>query len=361
VLTVVVRDPAGNLSTESAKNPAPADRGPSAVRYLLDRIAPTIDNALDEDGRLVVRFSEPVSGANDPAAWQVTTTDGGGREVTAVEGQGQARSLQVVDGAPDGSRLTYQPPRSRYVDVAGNQLADTTVVVGPPPAPTPSTPPPPSTQTPPPPTSPIRDVRRFACPADRVQPAGFVDTADSTFRFEIDCLAAYGFTKGVTSTRYEPLSNVTRAQMALFVARVASYGGVPLDTSDAGFNDIAGRSQETRDAVNALGNLGVVEGVGGGRYAPGDPVSRGQMASFLARVQRQVGTPFPAGPDAFGDDNGTTHEANINLIAAAGVVQGTSPGVYQPLADITRQQMAGFLMRYVDGRIEAGEMRSAYQ
>jgi hypothetical protein len=145
------------------------------------------------------------------------------------------------------------------------------------------------------------------------------------------------------------------------VARVADYADVPLDYSDAGFTDMGGRSQETRDAVNALANLGVVEGVGGGRYAPGDPVSRGQMASFLARVQRQVGAPFSGGRDAFGDDNGTTHEANINLIAAAGIVQGTSPGVYQPLASITRQQMAGFLIRYVDGQIDAGEMRSAYQ
>ena len=206
----------------------------------------------------------------------------------------------------------------------------------------------------------VRDVRGFACPPDRVQPAGFTDTSGSTFRFEIDCLAAYGFTRGVTSDRYAPLDNVTRAQMAIFVSRLATYGGVPLDTRDAGFNDMQQTPQETRDAVNALANLGVVQGVGGGRYDPAGRVSRAQMASFLARLQPQVGAAFPGGRDSFGDDDGNVHEANINAIAAAGIVQGTSPGTYEPLAAITRQQMAGFLIRYVDGRVEAGEMQSAY-
>lgn len=148
--------------------------------------------------------------------------------------------------------------------------------------------------------------------------------------------------------------------MALFVSRVAAYAGVPLDTRDAGFSDMAQTPRGTQDAVNALANLDVVQGVGGGRYDPAGTVSRGQMASFLARVQQQVGAPFPAARNAFQDDDRTTHEANINLIAGAGIVQGTRPGSYEPLASITRQQMAGFLTRYVDGQIEAGELRSAY-
>lgn len=547
VLTVVVTDPAGNVSTDGTKNPAPADRGPSTVRYVLDRLVPSLLTASVEDGRLVARFSEAVSGTNDERHWRLVTPDGQDRPVTGVEGSGSSRILTVDGGTPGGSRLSYAPTSGRYVDVAGNAVPDASVLVTGLPGPvvlvpaadvfvtTPSTEirgtdvggstvllyrdddndgrpdgepvasdttrgsdaawgftvqlrqasvnrfvvvaqrsdgsrsdhvrVPSITHDDVAPvldvrglpgdaqvrrpgsayefvwrtcdanlgatpmtfeftldggatwsrfgqeryasandcdvenrrpvtlpgvdsrdaqlrvtstdlsgrtatvTSPrfvldgpteVRDVRRFACPPDRVRPAGFTDTATSTFRFEIDCLAAYSFTKGVTADRYDPLNTVTRAQMAMFVSRVAGYAGVPLDTSDAGFTDMGGRPQETRDAVNALANLGVVQGVGGGRYAPGDPVSRGQMASFLARVQKQVGAPFTLSRNAFGDDDGTTHEANIDLIAAAGVVQGVRPGVYQPLASITRQQMAGFLTRYVDGQIEAGEMRSVY-
>lgn len=208
---------------------------------------------------------------------------------------------------------------------------------------------------------PVRDVRISACPPDQVQPAGFVDTAESTFRFEIDCLAAYGFTRGVTSDRYGPAGNVTRAQMAIFVSRLARYGAVPLDTRDAGFTDLGAATREARDAVNALANLGVVKGVGPGRYDPASTITRGQMASFLARLQPAVGQPFPAGINAFDDDAGNVHEASIDAIAADGIVQGVSPRTYAPLAPVTRQQMAGFLTRYVGGRVEAGEMQSAYE
>jgi hypothetical protein len=206
----------------------------------------------------------------------------------------------------------------------------------------------------------VRDVRRFACPPDQVPSAGFVDTAGSTFRFEIDCLAAYGFTRGVTTDRYVPLGDVTRAQMAVFVARLARYGGLQLDARDQGFTDLAASPQETRDAVNGLAALGVVEGTGGGRYDPAGKVTRGQMASFLARLQRSVGTEFPAARDAFDDDARDVHEANINAVAAAGVVQGVSFRTFEPRSPITRQQMAGFLVRYVDGRVEAGEMPSRF-
>lgn len=205
----------------------------------------------------------------------------------------------------------------------------------------------------------IRDVRDFACPPDRVQPAGFRDTSGSTFGFEIDCLVAYGFTRGTTPTRYEPARPVSRAQMAVFVARVAQRAGVELDGSDAGFRDVAGARAEVRDAVNGLANAGVVNGLRPGVYDPAGDVTRAQMASFLVRLQDVVGVPFPTAPDAFDDDTGV-HEDNIDRLAAAGVVQGPTPRRYVPLQSVTREQMAAFLLRYVDGRIEAEEMSSPF-
>ncbi|HWG94681.1 MAG TPA: S-layer homology domain-containing protein, partial [Mycobacteriales bacterium] len=269
-----------------------------------------------DGGRTFERLElEPVESANDPAATN-------------------RRTVRLPSTSTDSAVL-----RITATDLAGNSSAVASRTF---------------TQTG------VRDVRRFACPPDRVQPAGFVDTAESTFRFEIDCLAAYGFTRGVTPDRYVPLGDVTRAQMAVFVARLARYGGLELDTRDRGFTDLGASPQETRDAVNGLAALGVVEGTGGGRYEPAGRVTRAQMASFLARLQRSVGTAFPAGRDAFDDDARDVHEANINAVAAAGVVQGTTFRTYQPRASITRQQMAGFLVRYVDGRIEAGEMPSRF-
>jgi hypothetical protein len=210
------------------------------------------------------------------------------------------------------------------------------------------------------PTAEARDVREFACPPEQVPDAGFQDVNDN--RLEINCLAAYGITSGVTPTRYDPAGIVSRAQMAVFVANTAAYAGLTLDTRDAGFTDIAGLPARFRDAINGLANAGVVNGKNATSFAPADSVSRAQMATFLTGLQAKLQPAYPASTeDYFTDDNGSTHEPKINQLAAAGVVQGTGDGAYSPGASVTRQQMAAFVMRYVDDQIEAGTIRGKYQ
>lgn len=208
---------------------------------------------------------------------------------------------------------------------------------------------------------PAQDVRQFACPPAQVRDAGFTDVAGSQFELEINCLAGYGITTGVTSTSYAPGQQVLRGQMAQFIARLATeHAGLQLDTRDVGFTDVAGLSKGARDAINGLANAGIVNGTTPTTYGPAGQVQRGQMASFLARLQEKVGAPFREGQDFFTDDDGSTHEANINRIAAAGVVNGTGDGAYSPGSTVTRQQMSAFLMRYVADRVQTGEVRTIY-
>jgi len=87
---------------------------------------------------------------------------------------------------------------------------------------------------------------------------------------------------------------------------------------------------------------GITSGCAPNKYCPDDPVSRGQMASFLVRA---LGLTAGAGVDAFTDDDGTTHEANINRLRYAGLTSGCTPTTYCPNADVTRGQMAAFLHR----------------
>ena len=78
-------------------------------------------------------------------------------------------------------------------------------------------------------------------------------------------------------------------------------------------------------------------------YCPGQPVTRGQMATFLVRA-------FDLEPSAsagFVDTAGRTHAANIDALAAAGVTAGcaTDPARFCPGDHVTRGQMATFLAR----------------
>ena len=159
--------------------------------------------------------------------------------------------------------------------------------------------------------------------------AGFTDVSTSNVHKDaIDCLKALGITiggpNGAPADQYGPGQDVTRGQIATFLARLIAKAGVdlPTDPPDA-FTDDDGNVHE--DDINALVAAGVIEGLPDGSFGIGQSVRRDQMASLLARAYEYItGSPLPAGPDAFTDDDGNVHEDAINALAAAGIVQGTA-------------------------------------
>jgi hypothetical protein len=76
------------------------------------------------------------------------------------------------------------------------------------------------------------------------------------------------------------------------------------------------------------------------------------MASFLLRTHDFISDQtLPAGDNAFPDDEpDNVHEAAINALQEAGVIEGTdaSPSLYDPSGSVRRDQMASFLMRLAD-------------
>ena len=111
---------------------------------------------------------------------------------------------------------------------------------------------------------------------------------------------------------------------------------------DASFSDICGNSFEEHIEW-ALEN-GITSGCGGTLFCPNSTVTRNQMASFIARA---LNLP-PATQDHFSDDNGQTHEADINKLAEAGISGGCAEGLYCPTAPVFREQMASFLSRALE-------------
>ena len=98
------------------------------------------------------------------------------------------------------------------------------------------------------------------------------------------------------------------------------------------------------DDIMWLSNEGITSGCGGDRFCPTEHVTRAQMATFLARG---FDLP-PGGGDFFDDDEGNTHESNINRIAAAGITTGCATNRYCPDSRVNRGAMATFLDRALD-------------
>ncbi len=163
----------------------------------------------------------------------------------------------------------------------------------------------------------------------------FRDDEGSIHEPAIIDIAERGITYGCSEYLYCPDELVTRGQMAAFLQRALDLPPV----TSAPFSDTEGHTFAS--SINAIAEAGITTGCAEGLYCPDDPVSREQMASFLARAFELA----PDGSNFFNDDEGSTHEAAINALALAGVTTGCAAGQYCPRDSVTRAQMASFLSR----------------
>jgi glucose/arabinose dehydrogenase len=172
----------------------------------------------------------------------------------------------------------------------------------------------------------------------RVVAPPFNDITSNGFFNEILWLYYEGITGGCGSGRFCPNGSVTREQMASFLARALR---LPAATADyfADDNDSAHEGD-----INRVAEAGITGGCDTNRYCPRSNVTREQMASFLVRALKLT----PTATDYFTDDEGSIHENAINALARSGITGGCDASRYCPGANVTRGQMAAFLMRALD-------------
>lgn len=172
----------------------------------------------------------------------------------------------------------------------------------------------------------------------------FWDDDHSIFEADIEVIAAAGITRGCNppdNDRFCPDAEVTRGEMAAFLQRLLQ---LPATSADAFVDDDGGIFEADIDAIAGAGITKGCNPPDNDRFCPGDPVTRGEMAAFLARALELD----PTTGDRFTDDDLSRFEADIEAIAAASVTLGCNPPTndrFCPNADVTRGQMAAFLAR----------------
>jgi hypothetical protein len=131
------------------------------------------------------------------------------------------------------------------------------------------------------------------------------------------------------------------------------------------FGDIADVFERHRSNINALAAAAIVLGVTEDEYRPRTDVTRAQMASFIAdaidhahngRLDGSAWSGIHDDRDHFDDIDGITerHRRNINRLAAVNVVVGRADGDYHPADEVSRGAMASFIMRSADYLHEHG-------
>ncbi len=122
-------------------------------------------------------------------------------------------------------------------------------------------------------------TRALDLPASSAQQFPDVDPA-SVHAANILSIRDAGITQGRADGTYDPGGDLTRAEMATFLARAAELAPVP---SGSGFNDVDPTNVHT-PAIYAVRDAEITTGRTSTTYDPTGLVRRDQMASFLIRL-----------------------------------------------------------------------------
>ncbi len=180
-------------------------------------------------------------------------------------------------------------------------------------------------------------------PATALPPGGtFVDDDGHVHEGGIEALHAAGVTNGcsVTPARFCPDEPVSREAMAAFLYR--ALGLVPGEATNLYMDDDESPFEMEIDALTVAG---ISTGCGNGLFCPTRRVTRAEMATFLVRAFAGEAAEADPVPDAFGDDDGSFHEPDIDRLAAMGITRGCGVGRFCPDDPVTRGEMASFLTR----------------
>ena len=156
-----------------------------------------------------------------------------------------------------------------------------------------------------------------------------------------------GLMDGVGDNLFAPNSQTTRAQLVTILYRLE---GEPEVSGTSGFSDVAAGTWYT-DAVAWAAQNGIVNGVSDTEFAPGDDITREQLAAILYRYAAYQGYDVSQRADlsGFGDAesiSGYAQEA-LSWAHAQGLVLGFEDGSLRPQGTASRAQIAAVLMRFL--------------
>ena len=158
-----------------------------------------------------------------------------------------------------------------------------------------------------------------------------------------------GIMDGVGGNRFAPNSATTRAQLVTILYRLE---GEPAVSGDLPFTDVEAGTWYTNAVVWAAQN-GIVNGVGDDTFAPGNDLTREQLVTILYRYAEAKGYDVSASADLAGYPDGEEIQAYAReamaWAVAENIIQGMEDDTLKPAGNASRAQIATILMRFCEG------------
>jgi hypothetical protein len=135
--------------------------------------------------------------------------------------------------------------------------------------------------------------------------------------------------------------------MAVFLLKGIHGSGYvpPVVGGSTGFADVPVGYWADR-WIKQLATEGITTGCGGGNYCPEGNVTRAQMAVFLLKAKHGSAYAPPAATGLFTDVPAGYWARNwVERLAVEGITSGCGANLFCPNANVTRAQMAVFLVK----------------
>ncbi|MFC6649210.1 S-layer homology domain-containing protein [Paenibacillus rhizoplanae] len=174
--------------------------------------------------------------------------------------------------------------------------------------------------------------------------AAFTDIANSKSAVAIQTLADKLIIQGTSATTFAPQSNLTRAEFTALLTRAL---GLRTDTSVT-FSDVKSTDWYAKD-VAAASKAGLILGIGNGKFAPTQKVTRQELAVILDRAVKLTGTELKAVANpsftTYSDSAKVAPYAKDSLqaLTKAGIFASESGIAFNPVAPATRETAAAAL------------------
>lgn len=178
----------------------------------------------------------------------------------------------------------------------------------------------------------------------------FTDVSRSDWYYQfVDYVTSKGYFNGVADKTFAPADNMTRA---MFVTVLFRFHGAKGDRSQSAFTDVAPGEWYT-DAINWAAANRIVDGVGNGKFAPNDPITRAQMCTMIERYLVLYRKAWKVTLPETGSVSVMVDESAIPAYALAavkqcqrhGLVNGFEDGTFRPNDLSTRAQVAAVIYR----------------
>lgn len=102
--------------------------------------------------------------------------------------------------------------------------------------------------------------------------------------------------------------------------------------------------------IDCIAELGIAQGFDDGTFQPAGDVSRAQLASFVIRtIETMTGETLEPGGEVFPDVPPTSiHGEEIYKLRNAGIIDGYTDGTFGPTDPVTREQTSKYIVRAIE-------------